>query len=284
MSALAPFDIQHLRSWIGREEVASDIISIDLVHKFKCTLNLPAGTPIWGETAPMLIHYCLAQPAAPTDLLGDDGHPERGGFLPPVPLPRRMWAGSDLAFRGDLRVGDLVRRVSCIADVVVKEGRSGMLCFVKVEHNIDVAGSLKIEETQNIVYREAARQQDVTPPQASAPLAANSRAINVSTPLLFRYSALTFNGHRIHYDRRYAMEVEHYPGLVLHGPLQATLLLNYAAELKGGAPARFTFKGLSPLFDNDKVYLHSGEEDGRMKLWTARESGPVAMSAEAIWS
>lgn len=277
--------IDHLRSWIGREETVSDFISIDLVQKFNATLDLPATNPVRGEAAPLLINYCLAQPSAPTHLLGEDGHPRRGGFLPPVPLPRRMWAGSSLIFHGDLRVGDLVRRASRISDVNVKEGRSGVLCFVTVEHKVDVAGTLKVEETQNIVYREAALPQDASKPVTAeaAPAGTHSRAIAVSTPLLFRYSALTFNGHRIHYDRRYATEVEHYPGLVFHGPLQATLLLNYAAELKGAAPKKFTFRGLSPLFDDDKVTMNAVDEDGRLKLWTSRENGPVAMSAEAIW-
>lgn len=286
MSDTPSLDIEHLRQWIGREETASDIISVDLVRKFNAMLDLSTNEPVEGEVAPLLINYCLAQPTAPTGLLGDDGHPRKGGFLPPVPLPRRMWAGSSLLFRGELHVGDVVRRISRIADVTVKEGRSGTLCFVTVEHRLDVEGVSRVEETQNIVYREAALPRDASRPVAAepAPAGTHSRPIAVSTPLLFRYSALTFNGHRIHYDRRYAMEVEHYPGLVFHGPLQATLLLNYATELKGRAPTRFTFRGLSPLFDDDKVSLHATQDDGTMKLWTARENGPVGMSAEAIWS
>jgi 3-methylfumaryl-CoA hydratase len=279
-------DIDHLRSWIGREESAFDTVSIDLVQKFNATLDLSETQPATGDVAPLLINYCLAQPTAPTGRLGEDGHPQRGSFLPPVPLPRRMWAGSSLVFHGDLHVGDQVRRVSRIADVTVKEGRSGTLCFVSVEHRLDVAGVVKIEEVQNIVYREAATAQDASRPAAVEPAAAgeHSRPVAVSTPLLFRYSALTFNGHRIHYDRRYAVEVEHYPGLVFHGPLQATLLLNYARELKGRPPTRFSFRGLSPLFDDDDVRLNASDAPDGMRLWTARDGGPVAMSAEAIWS
>ncbi|AWI58370.1 FAS1-like dehydratase domain-containing protein [Sinorhizobium fredii] len=285
-SNTSSIDVDHLRSWIGREEAASDVISVDLVRKFNATLDLSPAMPVIGEVAPLMVNYCLAQPAAPTSAVGRDGHPQRGGFLPPVPLARRMWAGSSLTFHGDLHVGDEVRRVSRIADIAVKEGRSGMLCFVTVEHKLHVAGKPVIEEKQNIVYREDAKASDATKPTAAAaaaPGGAHSRPMQLSTPLLFRYSALTFNGHRIHYDRRYAVEVEHYPGLVVHGPLQATLLLYYARELKGTAPRQFTFRGLSPLFDDDRIHLHATEEEGRMKLWTARENGPVGISAEAVW-
>ncbi len=285
MTHNAQLDVEHLRAWIGREESASGVISADLVQKFNATLDLPGGVPVRGEPAALLIHYCLAQPAAPTGLLGEDGHPQKGGFLPPVSLPRRMWAGSSLAFHGDLHVGDLVRRVSRIDDIAVKEGRSGTLCFVTVEHRVEVSGSLRIEETQSIVYRGVAPPPDASKPAVAepAPRGTHVRSVAVSPPLLFRYSALTFNGHRIHYDRPYATEVEHYPGLVLHGPLQATLLLKHATDLKGERPSRFTFRGLSPLFAHDKVSLHASGEEGRMKLWSMRENGPLAMSAEAVW-
>ncbi|TCM46507.1 3-methylfumaryl-CoA hydratase [Rhizobium sp. PP-F2F-G48] len=285
MKETVEMDVEYLRSWIGRKEVVSDFVSIDLVRKFNATLDLGERLPVVGDTAPHLIQYCLAQPAIQAHLLGNDGHPQKGGFLPPVPLPRRMWAGSNLVFHGHILVGDLVRRVSHIADVVIKEGRTGVLCFVTVEHKVDVAGKLLIEETQNIVYREAAMPQDPSKVAESepAPTGQHQRDVVVSPTLLFRYSALTFNGHRIHYDRPYATEIEQYPGLVLHGPLQATLLLNYAAELKGGVPTKFMFRGQSPLFDDDKVSLHATEDNGRMKLWTAREDGPIGMSAEADW-
>jgi 3-methylfumaryl-CoA hydratase len=276
------FDIDHLRSWIGREDVASDIVTADLVRKFRATFDLPSGITQNGDIAPQLIHFCLAQPAAPTSALGEDGHPQRGGFLPPVPLPRRMWAGGSLSFHRDLRVGDVVRRVSHIADVVLKEGRTGRLCFVTVEHAIEVDGQLVLNETQNIVYRGL---DDGGPAKAAEPAKAgmSHRQIIATDPLLFRYSALTFNGHRIHYDRRYVTEIEQYPGLVVHGPMQATLLLNYATELRGSPPSNFTFRSMSPLFDGE-FFLRADDTGGSLKLWTARENGPVAMAAEAIWS
>jgi 3-methylfumaryl-CoA hydratase len=276
------FDVDHLRSWIGREDQAGDVMTADLVRRFRATFDLPGEIPQNGDIAPRLIHFCLAQPAAPTSTLGDDGHPQRGGFLPPVPLPRRMWAGGSLSFHRDLRVGDLVRRVSRIADVVLKEGRTGPLCFVTVEHVIEADGQLVLNETQNIVYRGL---DDGAPAKAAEPAKAgmSQRRIVATDPLLFRYSALTFNGHRIHYDRRYVTEVERYPGLVVHGPMQATLLLNYATELRGSAPSNFAFRSLSPLFDGE-FFLRADDTSGPLKLWTARENGPVAMAAEAIWT
>jgi 3-methylfumaryl-CoA hydratase len=285
MTVAAPeeLDVDHLRSWIGREEVANDIVTADLVRKFHATLDLPGRTPEVGDAAPRLIHFCLAQPAAPTAALGEDGHPRRGGFLPPVPLPRRMWAGGGLSFDRELRVGDAVRRVSRIADVVPKSGRTGLLCFVTVKHAVEVDGEAVLDERQDIVYRGLDSSESSKAPPPAEP-GRHQRRLTASAPLLFRYSALTFNGHRIHYDRRYVTEVEHYPGLIVHGPLQATLLLNYSTELHGSPPAKFAFRSASPLFDDDAFVLHADEDGSKLKLWTARENGPVAMTAEAEWT
>ncbi|MGK9230263.1 MaoC family dehydratase N-terminal domain-containing protein [Inquilinus limosus] len=280
---MTTLDIDHLRSWIGREEVAEDIVTADLVRKFRAMLDLQADPPRVAEIAPRLLHFCLAQPAAPTAALGPDGHPQRGGFLPPVPLSRRMWAGGSVIFQGDLRVGDGVRRVSRIADVVAKEGRTGLLCFVAVDHAIEADGRPVLRERQDIVYRGPDGGGAKAPPAPAEP-GRHRRRVDPSPPLLFRYSALTFNGHRIHYDRRYVMEVEGYPGLIVHGPLQATLLFNFAAELRGAPPTRFAFRSLSPLFDDDAFLLHAAEDGDGLKLWTARENGPVAMAAEAHWA
>ncbi len=283
---LSAVDLETFRGWIGREDQSADVVSADLVRKFRATFDAatdgPVDVPQAGGVAPRLIHFCLAQPAVPTSQLGEDGHPQRGGFLPPVPLPRRMWAGGALTFHGDLRVGDDVVRRSRIADVTVKEGRSGVLCFVTVHHIIAVDGAARVEERQDIVYRGA----DGGAPAKTPPAAASGkhrRAIDPSPPFLFRYSALTFNGHRIHYDRRYATGVEGYPGLVVHGPLQATLLMNFATAVRGMPPARFSFRSVSPLFDNDPVLLHARADGDGLKLWTARPDGPEAMIADAAW-
>jgi 3-methylfumaryl-CoA hydratase len=186
-----------------------------------------------------------------------------------------------VSFSGDLHVGDAIRRTSLIEDVVVKDGRTGPLCFVTVRHRITANSRTIVEERQDIVYRgEGGSAVKEAEP---APQGEHSRPMALSTPLLFRYSALTFNGHRIHYDRRYTMETEGYPGLIVHGPLQATLLLNYAADLKGKLPSRFSFRSSATIFEDDAVSLHATAEGDGLKLWTARDGGPIAMAAEATF-
>ncbi len=272
-------DFDAARAWIGRETRQDDVLTADLAGKFHATLGLDGAAPQAGEAAPPLIHFCLAQPAFPMEELGRDGHPRLGAFLPPVPLPRRMWAGGELRFLKPLRVGDGVTRVSRIADVVPKSGRTGPLCFVTVEHEILAEGAPCVRETQTLVYRS---DEAGAPPAAEpAPTGEVTRGLDTPPVLLFRYSALTFNGHRIHYDRRYAQDVEHYPGLVVHGPLQATLLCLLAGELKGRMPSAFRFRSLSTVFDDDGLVLHAKATGDGFSLWTARPGGPVAMAAEA---
>lgn len=274
--------IDRLRRWIGRERVASETLTPELAQRFEASFDRPAQ-PVPGDPAPPLVHLCLADPAAPLSGTGRDGHAAPGGFLPPVPLPRRMWAGGAFRFRRILRIGDRVTRRSVISDVAMKRGRSGPLCFVTVTHEIGVAGRVAVEERQDLVYRDRPAPGDAPPPAPPAPPAPHTRRIVPSPTLLFRYSALTFNGHRIHYDRPFAVAEEGYPGLVVHGPLQATLLLHYAAELTGSAPARFDFRSVSPLFDDADFTLNAaGDADG-LDLWTARPGGPVAMTARARW-
>jgi 3-methylfumaryl-CoA hydratase len=277
-------DIAHLRGWIGREEAVEDILTADLARKYHAMFDLPGKVPQSGDVAAPLIHFCLAQPAAPTAGLGPDGHPARGGFLPPVPLPRRMWAGGSLAFTGTLKVGDAITRRSRIEDVTLKEGRTGSLCFVTVSHHIVTGGATVIEERQDIVYREmeGGAAAPAKPATQVAP-GAHSVQMKLSTPMLFRYSALTFNGHRIHYDRPYTTGVEGYPGLVVHGPMQAAFLINHAGRIRGRPPARFSFRGLSPLFDHESFSVNAEDEGGKLRLWTAKDGGPVCMSAEAEW-
>tara|TARA_R110000868_G_scaffold142806_3_gene360305 strand:+ start:196 stop:1032 length:837 start_codon:yes stop_codon:yes gene_type:complete len=276
-------DIEALQRWIGAEETAQDVLTAAVAKRFHATLSLDGEAPKQGDVAPRLIHFCLCQPSAPMNALGEDGHPARGGFLPPVPLPRRMWAGSEIAFHDDLRVGDTVERKSRIADVFVKEGKSGTLCFVTVDHSFTVGGELRIEDRQSIVYRALQNAPAAVSPMA-APIGETVCAVDPSPTLLFRYSALTFNGHRIHYDAPYAEGVEGYPGLVVHGPLQATLLLHLAAQVGRRAPDMFQFRSLSTLYDRDEMFLNAGTlSSGRLSLWTSRAAGPVAMQAEAQW-
>lgn len=282
MTDTPALDLDHLRSWIGREETAEELVTAALVQRFRATFDDEPGAPEMGAPAPRFLHLCLAQPAAPTRALGPDGHPARGGFLPPVPLPRRMWAGGTVSFEGDLKVGDTMRRTSRVEDLSVKEGRTGTLCFVTVMHTITAGERRVLTERQDIVYRGL---DAPGAPARALPAAAEGtfrREIDPSPALLFRYSALTFNGHRIHYDNPYVTRVEGYPGLVVHGPMQATLLYRFAAELLGRPLAHFSFKGLSPLFDVSPFFLNAQESaPGALRLWTAVPGGPEAMVAEA---
>ena len=274
-------DIDHLQEWVGRTDIAEDIITPELVRRFRATLDLADEDCKIGDRAPRLIHFCLAPASAPSSRLGPDGHPPRGSLLPPVPLPRRMWAGGALEFTGDLAIGDYVRRTSRVAGITLKQGKSGPLCFVTITHTIEAGGMVRVSERQDIVYRGA----DAGQPRAEAEpvIGLDPRGVVVTAPVLFRYSALTFNGHRIHYDRRYAIEEEAYPGLVVQGPLQATMLLHYVAALRGRDPDRFSFRSQSPLFDEDIVELQSAGDENRLVAWTSRRGGPIAMRAEAEW-
>jgi 3-methylfumaryl-CoA hydratase len=215
--------------------------------------------------------------------LGPDGHPTKGAFLPAVPLPRRMWAGGQLDLCDTIRVGDLVERRSRVEDVNLKEGRTGPLCFVTVRHEILTSRGIAIEERQDIVYR-APEKTAATPqkPAETVRQAQTSRTIMADPVLLFRYSALTFNGHRIHYDRDYATSEEGYPGLVVHGPLQATLLIALAEELRG-TPKRFEFRGLSPLFDGAEFTVNAAPSPDGLDLWVADRNGRQTMTATANW-
>jgi 3-methylfumaryl-CoA hydratase len=219
--------------------------------------------------------------------VGADGHPKRGGFLPPVPLPRRMWAGGEINFAEPLRVGDVVTRTSTIKDLTLKSGSTGLLCFVSVDHVYKTPRGVALRERHDIVYREMpASEQNAGPakPQAASAPAKHSERHLADPVLLFRYSALTFNGHRIHYDRDYVTRVEGYPGLIVHGPLQAALLIELAAKLHGGkAPATFVYRGLQPLFDGSEFSVNASDNSAGMELWTANAKGEPTMKGTASW-
>ena len=279
-------DLDHLRQWIGRTQEATDIVTTQLVKGLRATLFQEVGEPRIGDAAPFTVHWCLAQPVFPMSMLGADGHPTRGGFLPPVPLPRRMWAGGEIEFRDALRVGDESTRTSRISDVTVKIGSTGQLCFVSVEHTVTSSRGVAIRERQDIVYREMTGAQASAPAKAaSPPPAAQHRETHVSdSVLLFRYSALTFNGHRIHYDRDYVTKVEGYPGLIFHGPLQAAFIVEMAAKLRGGkAPKKFTYRGVQPLFEGSEFSINANDNGAAMELWTANDAGQPTMRGTAMW-
>ncbi|WP_206455186.1 FAS1-like dehydratase domain-containing protein [Aurantimonas marina] len=278
-------DIGHLKRWIGRTEEADDQIDIRLVRSFLATLDRDPGDVSEGDPAPLCLHWCLAPPVVPNSATGPDGHPARGGFLPPVPLPRRMWAGGELRFLAPLVVGDRVTRRSRIEAVELKQGRSGPLCFVTVRHDILASAVVAIEERQDVVYR-AAETGGATPagrrPEAlETPKADATHSFEPSPLALFRYSALTFNGHRIHYDRSYCLEEENYPGLVVHGPLQATLLAHLAAETLGRTPAVFSYRGVKPLFDGETMGLNARRNGNGCELWSNGADGAARMQATA---
>jgi 3-methylfumaryl-CoA hydratase len=278
-------DLDHLRQWTGRTQEASDIVTAQLVKGLRATLFQEVGEPKAGDVAPFTVHWCLAQPVAPMSQLGADGHPQRGGFLPPVPLPRRMWAGGELEFVDPLRVGDDTKRTSRISDVSVKAGSSGTLCFVTVEHLITSPRGTAIRERQDIVYREMTAGATAAPKAPSPPPVAKHRETHVSDPvLLFRYSALTFNGHRIHYDRDYVTKVEGYPSLIFHGPLQAALIVELAAKLSGGKPPKkFSYRGLQPLFEGGEFSVNATDNAQGMELWVANAEGQPTMKGVATW-
>jgi 3-methylfumaryl-CoA hydratase len=275
-------DLDHLRQWIGRTEEKSERVTASLVERFKATFDQD-GDLCEGDSAPQLIHLCLAPPTAPTSALGPDGHPARGGFLPPVALPRRMWAGGEFRFIDDIRIGETVTRRSTIRDISVKEGRSGTLCFVTVDHRIESSGRPVIDERQDIVYRDADASGAAKPTAVVQAAGQHRRQVIPSAALLFRYSALTFNGHRIHYDNPYVRNDEGYPGLIVHGPLQATQLVQFAAEIRGDAPRHFRFRSMSPLFDIADYTLNASEDGVGLRLWTCHVDGPIAMEARASW-
>jgi 3-methylfumaryl-CoA hydratase len=278
-------DLDHLRQWIGRSTEASDTVTAQLVRGLRATLFLDIGAPKAGDAAPHTVHWCLAQPVAPMSELGPDGHPARGGFLPPVPLPRRMWAGGELEWLDTLRVGDEATRTSTISDVTMKTGSTGTLCFVAVKHVISTARGVAIRERQDIVYRDVPTGAQPPAKPSAAPPAAAHRETHMADPvLLFRYSALTFNGHRIHYDRDYVTKVEGYPGLIFHGPMQAAFLVEFAAKLHGGAaPKKFIYRGVQPLFEGSEFSVNANDNDTGMELWTANSDGAPTMKGTATW-
>jgi len=283
MSDVLTPGIDELRNWIGREEIVQDTLTPRLARELTATLGGSDALPEPGSAAPYAAHWLLAPHTVTAGRIGADGHPMRGGFLPPVSLPRRMWAGGDLQFHQPLLVGDDVERRTRIADVTMKAGRSGTLCFVTLEHQVFSPRGLAITERQDVVYR------DLAPPDANAKPAPPAerkipewkQELRAGPVLLFRYSAITFNGHRIHYDRDYAMREEFYPGLVVHGPLQATLLLGFAAEILGRPAASFNFRGVSPLFDFQKFALMAVKDGDGLSLWIEAEDGVRTMQAGA---
>ncbi len=287
---MTSINVDELKAWIGRSEERRDIVTPRLLSTFRATIT-PHLAPGDESDCPPGLHWCLVGYDAPMNEIGEDGHPKGGGFLPPVPLPNRMWAGGSTQTFFPLKPGDEVVRRSKIADITVKEGRSGTLCFVVVEHDYDTARGTAMRDKLDVVFRDATTSNaGAKPAAAAAPATAPadkpkpklSWTVDPTPPLLFRYSALTFNAHRIHYDYPYATNVEGYAHLLVHGPLQATLLFNLAATVMGKTPAHFEYRGMAPVTAGGPFTVNClTNPDGSLACWTEDSNGKTGMKATA---
>jgi 3-methylfumaryl-CoA hydratase len=279
----ATLDIEILKSWIGRSKTQIDVIRPQPITMMAATLG--QSLPQLEDAAPLppAWHWLYFLEAKPRGDLGRDGHAALGEFLPPVALPRRMWAGGRFDFFKPVRIGETIKKVSTINKIERKSGRSGELCFVTVRHELFAEEELRLSEDHEIVYREDANGDDAPPTPPPAPDDAEVQETITPDPvLLFRYSALTFNSHRIHYDVDYCRDVEGYPGLVFHGPLTATLLVDLAERQSGQSTvSNFSYRAASPLYDNAPFTTALKREENRLILWAANPEGRLSMTATA---
>ncbi len=279
-------DLDHLRSWIGKKETHHDLATAFPVAALAATLDRKDPPPKTGDTIPHSGHWLYFLETAANADLSHDGHPKRGGFLPPVPLPRRMWAGGRIDFRASVRVGDSISRESEILSVEAKSGKSGDLVFVTVRHTVKTGSTIAIVEEHDIVYREAAKPGEAAPAGKPAPQAALwRRELQTNEAVLFRYSALIFNAHRIHYDIDYCRDVEGYPGLIVHGPLQTTLLLDLCRRNDPRPVRTLDYRATHPVFHQETFSVNGQPAaDGKsVELWTANAAGCYAMRGTATF-
>jgi 3-methylfumaryl-CoA hydratase len=278
-------ELEKYRKWVGRTQIQEDIAAPFPPKALIATLDARDPAPAKGDPLPPLWHWLYFLEAAPASRIGEDGHPQRGDFLPPVSLPRRMWAGSRLHFEGDIRLGDEIRRESQIVSVEPKTGSSGQMVFVGVRHRIFARGEQVIVEEQDIVYRQAPQPGDK--PAASKPAPTDAtwrREIKADPVLLFRFSALMFIGHRIHYDQPYATGVEAYPGLVVHGPLMGLMQMELARRSSPGKRIKaFEFRAISPVFDTTPFSINGKPEGNTATTWVAREDGGLAQQGKVTF-
>ena len=276
-------DIDHLRKWIGKIDNVTDYVTPIVEQRYRATLNMDIGNPKDGDPVTSGLHWMLGWNLVKNDELGVDSHPALGEFLPPVPLPRRMWAGSEIKVLKPIRVGDKVVKQSTVADIQVKEGRTGLLCFVTAEYNFLVNDEVTINEKHNIVYRDISKSGGGSGYSKEIPERADlNEKIFMHPTILFRYSAIGFVGHRIHYDHPYTVNEENYPGLIVHGPLQATYLLRAAEKLMGKQVKSFTHKVMAPVFANSEYMVGVDKmDDGSVSCWGATKEFGVTMRAEA---
>ena len=287
MSTNAHHDLESLKQWIGRTETAIDYVTVPAVNRLSATLDRDDPFPKMGDPLPVGWHAILFPRIVRHSQIGPDGHPQRGDFLPPVPLPRRMFAGKRTTFVAPLLVGDEVHRESLIQNVTIKDGRSGRMVFVTVKTDIKSPRGLAIVEEQDIVYRGEPDKN--APPQPAQPAPGKAVWQHQVTPdpvMLFRYSALTFNGHRIHYDKPYVTGTEGYPDLIMNGGL-TTLLTYELARTHGTTPIKFmSSRNVRALFVNRTItFCGEPSADNRTaKLWAQDDTGAVALVADAEFS
>ena len=277
-------ELERFRDWIGRTDVRQDVVTAAPLVALAALLDRDDPAPREGDPAPPLAHWLYFLPNYRQSEAGPDGHDSRGSFLPPAPLPRRMWAGSRIEFLRPMRVGARIARLSKIADVKPKEGRSGALLFVTVRHEVSDEDGPVIVDEHDLVFRGETTLAN--PPVAAPTGEAWRREIRPDPVLLFRYSAVTFNSHRIHYDHPYVTQVEGYPGLVVHGPLTATLLVDLLRRSRPDTVLRaYSFRAMRPLYDTASFWTCGLPDDGTRsaKLWTRDAEGSVTMEATARW-
>lgn len=280
--------LEKLKDWIGRTQSMEDLAAPFPVRALSATFDEKGDPePKNGDPLPPLWHWLYFLEIAPQSKIGPDGHAERGDFLPPVPLPRRMWAGSRFSFDGEpIRVGETIQRVSEIKSVEPKTGSTGSMVFVTVKHTISGPRGVSFVEEHDIVYREAAKPGEAPKPPRPAPADATwTRSILADPVLLFRFSALTFNGHRIHYDQPYVTGTEGYPGLIVHGPLMGMLQIELARRSNAGKLVKsFEFRALSPVFGGATLTVGGRRElDGSVTTWVADSSGGLAQQGKATF-
>jgi 3-methylfumaryl-CoA hydratase len=276
-------DLSHLRTWVGQETSDVDCLSVRQAHLMAATLGLSQSELSAGTPLPPLWHWIFFLHGLPLAELGPDGHPARGGFLPPVPLANRMWAGGELEFHVPLPLGATVEKRSRIVSIELKQGRSGELVFVRVLHELIHEGRVALTEHHDIVYKDPSApggRAVVTEMTA----AQHSKRFLPTSTTLFRYSALTFNGHRIHYDADYCREVEGYSNLVVHGPLHATLLAGYAQDVSGKLLKTLRYRGVRPSLLGSELTVNAARTGDDMLLWTALPDGAVSMRADATFT
>jgi 3-methylfumaryl-CoA hydratase len=278
--------LDHLREWIGRKERRTDVAAAWPVAALAATLDRRDPRPVTGGAIPPGWHWLYFLETTAASELGADGHARRGGFLPPVALPRRMWAGGRIEFRHALKAGEALERESEVVSVEPKQGKSGSLVFVTVRHTVACAGETAVIEEHDIVYRDAAKRSEPPPHGKPAPQHAAWRRELVAGPvMLFRFSALIFNAHRIHYDLDYCREEEHYPGLVVHGPLQTILLLDLCRRNEARPVKRLDYRALHPVFHTERFTVNGepSADGSKAELWTANAAGNCAMAGTAYF-